>query len=177
VDEVYLFTVSDALAAAFGRLSWELRHVDGQRLARGSRRVELRPRTSVRRQTLRLRPWLEQHGRDNVYLRIALEVGGGCVSEDTVFLTAPRFMALPRPVTTVSVKMRNPREARLRFVSPVFQHRFAFELPGLAHRASDNFLELYPGEAREITLLLEHPATAARLRRLLRWRSLADTAA
>jgi beta-mannosidase len=177
VDAVHLFTSSDAPAPVAGRVRWELRHVDGRRLARGGKRVRLQPGASVRQQTLRLRRWLDRHGAGNLYLRIILEVGRRRAGEDTVFLTAPRFVALPRPVTRVAVQLRTPREATLRFASPVFQHRFAFELPGFTHTASDNFLELYPGESREVTITLARPATATQLRRALRWRSLADLAA
>jgi beta-mannosidase len=177
VDAVHLFTCSDAPAEVDATLRWELRHVDGRRIARGMKRVRLRPGTSVRQVTLRLRRWLDLHGADHLYLRIALTQGRTCVSEDTVFLTAPRFIALPRPVTRAAVRLKNPHEAVLRFTSPVFQHRLAFELPGIAHTASDNFLELYPGERREVTVTLAQPVTAARLRRALRWRSLADLAA
>jgi beta-mannosidase len=177
MDAVHLFTSSDAPAPVTATLRWELRHVDGRRITRGAKRVRLRPGSSVRQQTLRLRSWLARHGRENVYLRLRLEAAGHCVSEDTVFLTAPRFVALPRPVTRVGVRLKTPREAVLRFTSPGFQHRFAFELPGLAHTASDNFLELYPGESREVTLAFPRPVTVARLRAALRWRSLADLAA
>jgi beta-mannosidase len=177
VTAVQLFTCSDAPETVAATLSWELRHVDGRRIARGTKRVRLRPGTGVRQQTLRLRRWLDRHGRDRLYLRLILETGGKRVSEDTIFLTAPRFVALPRPVTKVAVRLKTPRMALLRFTSPVFQHRFAFDLSGIRHTASDNFVELHPNESREVTVILAQPATAARVRRALRWQSLADLAA
>lgn len=97
------------------------------------------------------------------------------MSEDTVFLTAPRFLNLPKAKTKVGLELRSPRQARLTFVSPVFQHRFAFELPGVPHRASDNYFELYPREKKTVILDFARPVTAARLREVLQWRSLADT--
>jgi beta-mannosidase len=77
----------------------------------------------------------------------------------------------------VKVKLTGRTQARLSFVSPVFQHRFAFDLPGMAYTASDNFFELYPGERREVTVVLAKPAPASRLRRVLKWHSLAGSAA
>jgi beta-mannosidase len=177
VDEVHLYTVSDEPVAVRGWLRWELRHVDGRVVTRGARRVLLKPRKSVRQATLRLARWLARHGSDRLYLRIGLDAGKVRVSEETVFLTAPRFVALPEPTTRASVKLTSPCVARIRFTSPGFQHRFAFELPGLAHTASDNFFELYPGERREVTVKFPRPVTLARVRARLRWRSLADTAA
>jgi beta-mannosidase len=177
VDKVHLYTVSDGPQPALGALCWELRHVDGRVIGSGRRRVALRPRTSVRQCTLDLRRPLTRHGRDCVYLRIGLDLGGVRVSEDTVFLTPPRFVGLPVPITRVKVKLTGRTQARLSFVSPVFQHRFAFDLPGMAYTASDNFFELYPGERREVTVVLAKPAPASRLRRVLKWHSLAGSAA
>ena len=61
------------------------------------------------------------------------------------------------------------------FVSPVFQHRFAFDLRGVEHRASDNFFDLYPGERKVVTVEFSRKQTAARLQRRLTYRSLVDT--
>jgi beta-mannosidase len=71
--------------------------------------------------------------------------------------------------------MTSPTKATLTFVSPVFQHRFAFDLPGLAHRCSDNYFELYPREKKTVEVAFARAQTAARLRRGLTWRSLVDT--
>jgi beta-mannosidase len=177
VGKVHLHTVSDAPEPARGWLRWELRHVDGRVIEGGARHVVLRARSSVRQGTLDLTKPLANHGRDRLYLRIGLDVGGVRISEDTVFLTAPRFMDLPPPATQVRIKLTGKTAARLSFVSPVFQHRFAFDLPGIAHTASDNYFDLYPGERREVTVTLARPVPAARLRRALGWRSLADSVA
>jgi beta-mannosidase len=135
----------------------------------------LRPGESVKQKTLDLAAPMARHGRDNLYLRVALEIGGRRVSEDTVFLTAPRFLALPRARTAAAVRLLSPTQAALTFVSPAFQHRFAFDLPGIAHRGSDNYFELYPREEKTVTVSFTRPQTAARLRRRLTWRSLVDT--
>ncbi len=174
VREVQLYTVYDAPQPARGTLRWDLFHLDGRVLLRGTKAVALRYGESVRHKTLDLAPALARHGRDALYLRIALDLAGRRVSEDTVFLAPPRFLALPKAKPTVEVKMPTPRSAVLTFRSLVFQHRFAFELPGLAHRASDNFFELYPREKKTVTLELVRPTTAKLLRRTLRTRSLAD---
>jgi beta-mannosidase len=175
VRRVHLHTSCDAPAAARGRLRWDLFHLGGRRLRRGQKAVRLQPGRSVRQLTLDLAPELAAHGRDHLYLRIALDVGGACVSQDTVLLAPPRFLALPRPRTRVTVKLAGPRHAVFTFTSPVFQHRFAFDLPGVAHQADDNYFDLYPGEAKRVVVELAKPARAAQLKARLAYRSLADT--
>jgi beta-mannosidase len=172
---VHIHTSYDGTRPARGTVRWDLFHVDGRRILGGGRAVTLRPMASARVKTLDLAPQLARFGRDRVYLRIALDTGGARVSEDTVFLTTPRFMDLPKPRTRVSVRMRGPRSAEVSFTSPVFQHRFAFDLPGIGFTCSDNHFELYPGERKAVAVELDAPAGAARLKRTITHRSLADT--
>ena len=70
---------------------------------------------------------------------------------------------------------RGASEAVLRFTSPVFQHRFAFDLPGLAHTSSDNYFELYPREPKDVVPTFARPVTREKILRVLATRSLADT--
>ncbi|PTX91397.1 glycoside hydrolase family 2 protein [Opitutus sp. ER46] len=173
--EVHLYTVYDAPQPASGVLRWDLFHLDGRVVQHGRHRVALRPGESVLQRTVALDAALARHDRDTLYLRIALEIGGERVSEDTVFLAAPRFLNLPKARVRVQAELIDARRARLTFTAPVFQHRLAFDVPGLPHRASDNYFELYPDEARTVELEFTRPITLLRLRRALRWHSLADT--
>ena len=131
-------------------LRWDLFHVDGRVLLSGKKNVPLRYGQSVKQKTIGLERYLARHSRDQLFLRIALEIGGERVSEDSVFFTPPRFIALPRGRTKAAIKLVDPRRAVFTFSSPVFQHRFAFELPGIVHRSSDNYFELFPREAKAI---------------------------
>jgi beta-mannosidase len=98
------------------------------------------------------------------------------VSEDTVFLAPPRVLDLPCPKrTATTIKPLTPTKALLAFTSPVFQHRFAFDLPGLAHTTSDNYFELYPREKKEVVVEFTRPVTRAALAKKLRFHSLVDT--
>ena len=175
IREVHLYTVCDAPLAIPGLMRWDLFHLDGRRLRQGRLKVKLRPGESVKQKTLDLSAPLARHGHDSLYLRIALEIDGQRVSEDTVFLAPPRFLSLPKARTSVAVKMITPTRAALAFKSKAFQHRFAFDLRELAHRSSDNFLELYPGETKTVEVDFSHTQTSARVRRALVWHSLADT--
>ncbi|HVW21499.1 MAG TPA: glycoside hydrolase family 2 protein [Opitutaceae bacterium] len=175
VDTAHLYTVYDAPAPARGLLRWELFHVGGKVLLRGRCAVGLRYGHSVRHRTLRLGGLLGRHGRDNLVLRAVLEVGGRRVSETSAFFAPPRFVALPKARTTATVTLRGPNRARLSFASDAFQHRFAFDLAGVAYQADDNYFDLFPGETRTVEIALARPRTAAQLRAALSHRSLADT--
>lgn len=228
VREVHLYTVDDAPEPAAGVLRWDLFHVSGRIVLRGRKRVTLRHGESVLQQTLDLAAPMAKHGRDDLFLRVALDLvcprpgsaaaaplecrdaacgvrqgaskssasaalaserptrmhgqtgrAGGRelrrVSEETVFLAPPRFLDLPKARTTVAVKLTTSTRATLTFTSSAFQHRFAFDLAGLAYRASDNFFDLYPREPKSVELELDRPVTAARLKKRLTWQSLVDT--
>ncbi|MFT3867477.1 MAG: glycoside hydrolase family 2 protein [Nibricoccus sp.] len=175
VREVRLYTVCDSPEEQKGALRWDLFHLDGRCLRKGSAKVVLRPGESVCQKTLDLKAPLAAHGHDSLYLRIALEVDGRRVSEDTVFLAPPRYLALPKARTSVTVEMLAPNRATLTFTSPVLQHRFAFDLRGIPHRSSDNFFELYPNEAKTIEVDFSRTQSPAKLRGALVWHSLVDT--
>jgi beta-mannosidase len=175
VREVHLYTVYDCLAPARGTLRWDLFKLDGAVVQRGTRTVSLRYGESTLQHTLDLAKSIAQYGRDALVLRIALDVEGVRASEDSVFLTPPRFLNLPKAKTKVRVEPLSPKQARVTFTSPVFQHRFAFELPGIAYRASDNFFELFPAEAKTVTIDFDRPLTLAKFNAALEWHSLVDT--
>jgi beta-mannosidase len=175
VREVHLYTVYDAPKPAKGLLRWDLFTLDGDVVLSGKKKVALNHGESVSQKTLDLAKPLAAHGRDHVYLRMALDIDGVTVSEETVFLTPPRFINLPRAKVKTTVRMSSPTEAVLRFTSPCFQHRFAFELPGLSHTSSDNYVELYPNEPKEITVTFDRPVKREKVLQLLATRSLVDT--
>ena len=175
VRHVHLFTVYDAPRPTRGVLLWDLFHLDGRIILGGRKNVSLRYGRSVRQQSLDLGTPLARHGRDHLYLRIALEIDGRRVSEETVFLTPPRFLSLPRGKTAVVVRQLAPTKALLTFRSPIFQHRFAFDLPGLAHQASDNYFELYPGEKKEVLVEFDRTTTKSAIQKALKFQSLVDS--
>ncbi|MBL9204872.1 MAG: glycoside hydrolase family 2 protein [Opitutaceae bacterium] len=175
VREVHLYTVYDAPVAAKGTVRWDLFHLDGRILQRGRKAVPLRPGESVRQITLDLSRPMASFGRENLYLRIALDQGGSTVSEDTVFLTPPRFLALPRGRIKVSAKVVSPGEIDLTLSSAVFQHRVWIEVPGLQPHFSDNAFELYPNEPRTLRVSLKRPISPKALVARVRTVSLVDT--
>jgi beta-mannosidase len=172
---VHIHTCHDRPEPARAVVRWDLMHLDGRVLQRGSRRVALKPMSSARQQTLDLAGPLAEFGRESIYLRIALDTAGKRASEDTVLFTLPRFMDFPRPRTAVSIRMVAPGRASVSFTSPVLQHMFEFDFPGHRFAASDNFFELYPGETKRVDVAFTGKVTLPRIRKSLRHRSLADS--
>jgi len=175
VREAHLWTVYDAPEPAQGTLRWELRHLDGRTLLSGRRSVALQPGRSARHQTLDLAGPMAAHGAENLYLRLALDRAGALVSEQTVFLTAPRHMPLPRAPVAVRVALRTPQVAAVTLRSRVFQHAVELDWPGRPHTAGDNYFDLYPGEPRTVEIRFDGPVTRGEVLATLRCRSLADT--
>jgi beta-mannosidase len=67
-------------------------------------------------------------------------------------------------------------QALLTFRSDAFQHRFAFDLPGLgAIQCSDNYFDLYPHEQKDAFVEFAAPVKASAIKRALTWQSLANT--
>jgi len=175
IREVHLFTVHDAPQAKRGVLRWDVFHVDGRRLQGGRKKVALNYGESVRQQTLDFDALFAKHHRDNLYLRIALDVDGECVSEETVFLTLPRFVHLPKAPIQVSVKAVGAKELELTFKSRQLQHRVMFNIAGAAFTASDNYFDLYPNEPKRVRVQLARLQSRASLRKKISTLSLADT--
>lgn len=172
---VELYTVSDLLEPTAARLFWNLFHLDGRQILAGQQVVTLTYGHGSLQTTVLLEELLQEHGLENVYLRIGLAAEGQPRSEETVFFTPPRFLSLPASKTSVEIGMEGPRRLRLTFLSPVFQHRFAFRIPGFSFHASDNFFELYPNEAKHVVVDFSEPVETEEVSDALRWRSLVDS--
>jgi beta-mannosidase len=174
ICEAHLYTVYDGPSPVNGVLRWELRHLDGRTLHAGRKGVRLRPGESMLQRRVPLAPMMARCGRENLYLRLRLEVGREAVSEQAVFLTAPRHMPLPRGVIRAEVEMTSPRVARVTVQCPVFQHAVELDWPGCETQATDNYFDLFPDEAKSVFVTFDQPITPDDALQLLRLRALAD---
>jgi beta-mannosidase len=174
IREIHLHTVCDAPGKTNGLLSWTLFHLDGRLLEAGEKGVFLGYGQSHLQKTLDLSKNMKAHGARNICLRIRLETDAGAISEDTVFLTAPRFIEFPRIPISTTVERATQREFQLGFHSRGFHHAVQIDLPGIAHKFGDNFFDLYPGETRKVRVCTEKAAMLAEIKRALTIRSLAD---
>jgi len=175
IHEVHLHTVYDAPENVQGSIKWDLCHLQKGRLRGGTKKVVLRYGEAVRQLSLDFEEEMKKYGAALLYLRAELTIDGRTVSRQTAFLTAPRFLELQKRPIRVGLKKTGPRRYVLTLQSPVFQPATAFELPGIAHRAEDNFVDLHPGEPRQIELRTERDLDVATLRGKLRVASLVDS--
>ncbi len=175
IHEVNLYTVFDGVENTTGQLGWKLYHLDGRVLEEGCKQVALNYGESKLAEKLDFKKSMDTHGARNLYLKISLEAATGEVSQDTVFLTAPRYLNLPREPIATKVEAISGNELELTFTSSVFQYQCEFNLPGLQYLADDNFFDLYPGEARKIRIQTQRAVTREEAEKLLRVRSLVDS--
>jgi beta-mannosidase len=175
VHEVHLFTVYDGREPQGAELRWMLYHLDGRILREGKKRVSLLYGESVLQESLDFAGEMQEFGAGNLYLRAWLEREGELLSQNTVFLTAPRFMELPRAKTTIAAAAEDVGTFRITFTSPVFQHGFCFHLPRTRYRATDNYFDLFPGVPHTVRVSVEEPIDADDLRNRLTTMSLVDS--
>jgi beta-mannosidase len=175
IGVVHLHTVYDGRKKTSGVIRWSLVHIDGRVLRKGEKRVTVRPGEARRQLTLDFTRDMREHGARRIYLRISLETEDGQCSRDTVFLTAPKFIDLPKDPISVKVTAISGTEFDFTFRSSAFHHQVQFELEGVPHRAEENFFELYPDEPYTIRVRTARPTTAAKLQKLVVTRSLSGT--
>ncbi len=172
VREVHLYSVSDAIAKQSGVLSWTLFHIDGRKLVEGEKKVTLAYGQSIKQKTLDLGKALATHGLRNVYLRIRLVAASGAISQDTIFLTAPRFLELPKTPITADIKKVADGEYEITCQSANFHHQVEITLPGTPHHVDGNFFDLYPGESWTVRLRIKGKIAEGALKKKLTLRSL-----
>jgi beta-mannosidase len=176
VREVHLHTICDAPQATRGVIEWELFELGGAVRLRGKKAVQLRPGESARQKTLDLADAMRKFGRERLYLRIALRIGAAVISEDTVFLCAPRSLELERGVPTIRFQRESPRAGEIELVSPVFLHRCEIDFGTLGVRdITDNWFDLYPGRPKRVWVTFNATVSERAVRRALRCRSLVDS--
>ncbi len=170
-----LYSVYDGQKPTRAIMRWSLEHLTAGRLRKGSKLVKLNCVQSVRQLRLDFAKEMSEYGAQFLYLRVSLETDSGEVSRQTVFLTAPRYMPLPKGKIMVDIKSVDATRLKLAFTSPVYQHAVQFHFSNIAYRADDNFFDLYPGEIRTVMVRMEKPFTKAQLKKAIETRSLVDS--
>jgi beta-mannosidase len=166
--DVYL--VSDLPRPLRGRFDWTLTDLDGRILGRGGRTETAEALKS--RMLCRLAfPWRPTEA----LLFLDWETEGELSSHNLVLFCQPRALCLRKPTYDVAVTRQAPR---------VFDVTVKTDRPALytalVARAdrdadwSDNYLHLRPGKTATVTVRTAEDMSAARLRKSLTCRSLAD---
>ncbi len=175
IREVDLYTVFDGPDEGAAVVAWTLHHLERGALRAGKKRVTLRYGQSVRQLRLDFAADMARHGARNLVLQVELQRGAEVLSRQTVFLTAPRYLNLPRGRTEAKLRRLGDNRYELTLAANVFQHAVCFHLRNTTYRADDNFLDLYPGEPRRIVIRTEAKAALRDLQGRLELFSLRDS--
>ncbi len=175
IHDVHIFTVYDGLGDKTGEIHWELRHLDGRTLQSGSKAVALEYNQSVNQESLDFQRAMKEFGAKELYVRAWLEIEGEVVSRQTAYLTARRFLDLPRAAIESQVETKSAHEVNLTFTSPVFQSQVQFHLANTKYRAGDNFFDLYPDVPHVVTVKLDEELSHGEVTRRLSAMSMVDS--
>ena len=177
-DETGLVDVhvtSELPKAASAKLVWRLTTVDGQELARDTRRVSCPEDASRRVERIDLSDPLAKLGRENLLLWLELHLRSECVSDNLVMFAKPKRMDLPDPAIATTVKSLKGGcfEITLKAKRPALWAHL--DSTGTEVLFGDNYFHLSPGRPRTVIASPVKPMTKDQLRRKLKVRSLVDT--
>jgi beta-mannosidase len=175
IHDVDLYTVFDGVDDGPAVIAWTLYHLKDGVVRKGRKNVTLRYGESVRQIQLDFAADMKRHGARNLVLRVELQRGREVVSRQTVFLTAPRYLDLPRGRTDARLRKLGAGRFELTLVSKVVQHAVAFHLRETTYRADDNYLDLFPSEARHVSIQTVADVTLRALQQRLEVFSLHDS--
>ncbi len=175
IHEIDLHTVYDGPKPTQGTLRWSLEHFTQGTVRQGKKAVRLGCVEAVRQLRLDFAKEMAKHGARNLYLRVELETENGDVSRQTVFLTAPRNLPLPKGKIATELRQLDPLRWELALTSPVYQHAVRFHFRNIPHRADDNYFDLFPKETRTVVVRTKAPVTKEALQAALETSSLVDS--
>ncbi len=170
-----LHTVYDAPDDDTAELYWSLETMQGKVLRESSRQVSLRHGESICQQRLDFSNELTSYDRAELFLRAELCPKNQPPSIRTGLFTSPRFLSLLRETIEAECETIDSITVAVHLHSPVFQACVQLDFPGLPHRCSDNYIDLYPGRDRTIEVHFDQPVLASEARKLLTTYSLIDS--
>lgn len=117
-----------------------------------------------------------QEDEENTLLLLELKQDGKLVSENMVYFTPVKYMALKKPCIDVKVK-ECADSFELYFVSDVLVKSLSVDFKDYDFVLSDNFFDLIPGKEKKIVLDKKSAPDldCEKLKEQLRWLSVADT--
>ncbi len=178
VDGLEIHTVFDGPTSTDGFLAWELWSVGGNRIVeQGHLRLKLAPGSAAIRKVLELSKPITRYGRSDLVLRTRLEAEGCEPSVNTTFLTTPRSVEFRKAKIRAKVSAGpETGTACLELGSDMIAYQAYLNLAGsIPHRLSDNFVDLFPGETRRVTLRPSKAMTLAEIRKSLEIYSYRDS--
>ncbi len=178
VGGLELHTVFDGPAATNAKLRWQLWSMgENKPLEAGSLALKLRPQTSQRHQTLKLKKWMQHYGADDLVLRTKLTATGYPESVNTTLVTAPKRVDFPSPQLHAKLStLQEEGTYRVELTAKRIAYQVYVNLAdSLSHHFSDNYFDLFPGETKRIQLRVDPKLSLAQVRRALRLFSYHDS--
>ncbi|MEN6480267.1 MAG: glycoside hydrolase family 2 protein, partial [Anaerolineales bacterium] len=173
--QVQVHVTSDLLRRSFGKVSWLLTDMAGQRLAGEDINVTASANSDTLAATLNLASELAQYGSRQVLLWLALRVNDEVVSTNLVTFARPKHLELQAPDIryTVADSGDGSFAVTLSAAKPALWTWLGLRY--LEARYSDAFFHLLPGQPVTVKLTPLAPATLEEIRSQLEIRSLIDT--
>ncbi len=178
VNGVYgvdLFTIFDGPTDRRATLQWSIEHLEKGAVRSGKKAVRLCYGRSVRQVHLDLRKELREFGAASLYLRATLTTREGAISRQTIFFTAPRFLALKRSKIVSHIKLATPGRASLSLSCSTFQHAVQIRFHKSKVEMDDNFFDLFPSETRIVDIRFDPRIDTQTLKKGLSFHSLVDS--
>jgi len=175
IQSAEIHAVYDGIKAVDVNYSWTLFHVEnGEVLRSGGKKLRLEPNTSTLVEIIDFSDEIEKAGREKIVLQTRLEAEGLSSSENTTLFTPPRKLEFSKQLPDVEINEKDGA-FEVRFLSGVFlPHVMVHFENGADFRASDNFFDLFPGQAKVITLKSLPTMNLSDLKKNLRVTSLAN---
>jgi beta-mannosidase len=155
IHAVAVYTVYDGRETIEGNLHWTLYHLELGVIQAGAIDARLAPGESVRHLQLDFAPAMAEFGARKLILRAWMEIDWECIAENSASLTAVRFLELPKSPIIGQLRKTSECLFEAEFQSKSYQHGVYFSIPGITHRASDNFFDLFPGIPKRVSIRTE----------------------
>lgn len=155
ISQIDLYTVSDLLESVQTELKWDLYNLDNRIIQSESKKIILNYGESIMQHSIDFSDYISRYGREKLYLRIYLQTSDNILSQNTVFLTAPRFIEFSKEKVSFKVNVTAPNTFKITFLPKHFYHQVVCKLINTRLCASDNYFDLYPEVPYTITIFPE----------------------
>lgn len=165
IQDANIYTVYDGMQPLEGTLKWTLYHLTDGIVREGSKPVALAPGKSVLQQKLDFKKEISLTGRASLVLRVWIETEKGLAAENTVFLTAPRFIELPRTAIETILRKVAKGHYELELLARDFHHSVQLQVSRIEARFDDNFFDLFPNVSKKVRIDVAEDVDYAQLNR------------
>jgi beta-mannosidase len=173
---VEIHVTSDRLASKPAMVSWVVTDVAGKRLLSGQKNVRTPVNANRRVETLRLRDYLDKHGKTDVIVWLEMKAKGEPTQSNVVLFARPKQLELSKtPGISYDVKQKRDGSFTVALKSKQVALWSWIDLRGVDATLSNNFVHLRPGMTERITLVPARKITTKQVIQKLMVRSLVDT--